>query len=159
MLTGDNRRVAESLAREVGIDEVYADLMPHEKVEKVRELARVYGTVAMVGDGVNDAPALAAATIGIAMGTAGSDTALETADVALMSDNLDRLPELVDLSRRTRWIIGQNVVFALGVKLLFLLLAVAGYAGMWMAVAADTGASLLVIFNGMRLWLGGLRVR
>ena len=157
MLTGDNRRVARAVAEQVGIDEVYAELLPEQKVDKVRELMADCGRVAMVGDGVNDAPALAASTLGIAMGSAGSDTALETADVALMSDDLSRVPELIELGRRTRRIIWQNVAFALTTKLVVLVLALMDLAGLWMAVAADAGASLIVIFNGMRLWLDGVR--
>jgi Cd2+/Zn2+-exporting ATPase len=157
MVTGDNERAARALAQNVDIDEVYAELLPEQKVEKVRELMSACGLAAMVGDGVNDAPALAASSLGIALGTAGSDSALETADVALMSDNLLLVPELILLGRRTRSIVWQNVVFALATKLAVVVLALAGLAGMWMAVAADAGASLVVIFNGMRLWFDGLR--
>jgi len=151
MLTGDNEATARAVAGAVGIDHVHAALLPEDKLEKVRFLTRRDGATAMVGDGVNDAPALAAATVGIAMGAAGTDAALETADVALMTDRLDRMPEAVSLGRRTVRIIGQNVGLALGLKLLFLALAVANLATLWMAVAADMGASLLVIANGLRL--------
>lgn len=151
MLTGDNRATAEAIGRDVGVDEVRAELLPDEKVHAVGELAERYGAVAMVGDGVNDAPALARATVGIAMGAAGSDVALETADVALMGDDLRGLPTAIELSRRTVGVIRQNVALALTTKGLFLALAVAGLATLWMAVFADVGISLLVILNGMRL--------
>lgn len=151
MLTGDNRGTAEAIADETGVDEVYAELLPAEKVAKVEEVVARYGSVAMVGDGVNDAPAMALATIGVAMGAVGTDAAIETADVALMNDDLSKLSWLVRHSRRTLDVIRQNVVFALGVKAVFVVLAFAGYASMWGAIAADTGASLLVTFNGLRL--------
>ncbi|MGH7431581.1 MAG: heavy metal translocating P-type ATPase [Candidatus Methylomirabilales bacterium] len=151
MLTGDNRGTAEAVARRLGIDEYLADLLPEDKVENVRELTRRYGVVAMVGDGVNDAPALAAASIGIAMGAAGTDQALETADVALMADDLTKLPFAIRLGRRAVQVVKQNITVSLGVKALFLALAIPGYATLWMAVGADMGASLLVIFNGLRL--------
>ncbi|MFQ5658285.1 MAG: heavy metal translocating P-type ATPase [Candidatus Methylomirabilales bacterium] len=151
MLTGDNRGTAEAVARYLGIEEYQADLLPAEKVEKVRELRNRYGTVAMVGDGVNDAPALASASIGIAMGAAGTDQALETADVALMADDLSKLPFAIRLSRHAVQIVKQNIALSLLVKALFLALAVPGFATLWMAVGADMGASLLVVFNGLRL--------
>ncbi len=153
VLTGDNPKVAERVAREAGVDEVRAGLLPHEKLEAIGELLARYGTVAMVGDGVNDAPALARASVGIAMGAAGSDVALETADVALMGDDLRGLPHVVGLSRRVVAVIRQNVAFSLATKAAFLALAVAGVATLWMAVFADVGVSLLVILNGMRLLL------
>ncbi len=151
MLTGDNLGTAAAIARRLGIDEYLADLLPADKVEKVRELTRRYGHVAMVGDGVNDAPALAAASIGIAMGAAGTDQALETADVALMGDELSQLPFAVRLGRSVVQIIKQNISLSLAIKALFLALAIPGYATLWMAVGADMGASLLVVFNGLRL--------
>jgi Cd2+/Zn2+-exporting ATPase len=151
MLTGDNRAAAEAIAGQLGIDECLAELLPEDKVEKVREMSRHYGNVAMVGDGVNDAPALAAANIGIAMGAAGTDQALETADVALMADDLSRLPFAITLGQRAVRIVKQNITLSLAIKALFLVLAIPGYATLWMAVAADMGASLLVIFNGLRL--------
>lgn len=151
MLTGDNPSTAQAIARELGIDEVRAYLLPEDKVAEVKGLAARYHRVAMVGDGVNDAPALAAATVGIAMGRAGTAQALETADIVLMADDLSRLPWVVRLSRATRAVIRQNVLFSLGVKVLFLALALPGLATLWMAVFADVGASLIVILNGMRL--------
>ncbi len=151
LLTGDNKATAQAVARDAGIEEVRAELLPEEKVKAVEDLLGQYGQVAMVGDGVNDAPALARATLGVAMGAAGTDAAIETADVALMSDELSRLPWLVRHSRRTLAVIRQNIAFALGVKAVFVGLMLAGYPSLWAAIAADTGASLLVIFNGLRL--------
>lgn len=151
MLTGDNQRAAEAIAREVGVDEFRAELLPEDKVRAVHELEAKYGRVAMIGDGINDAPAMAASTIGIAMGAAGSDAAIETADIALMSDDLSRLPWLITHARRTLAIIKQNIGFALGVKAVFIVLALAGWATLWMAISADMGATLLVVFNGLRL--------
>ena len=151
MLSGDNRPTAETISRIVGIDEVRAELMPAEKVTAVETLVMNYKHVAMIGDGINDAPALAAATIGIAMGGIGSDAAIETADIALMGDDISQLPWLISHSRRTLSIIRQNVTFSLVVKSAFLLLTLAGHASLWAAIAADTGASLAVIANGLRL--------
>lgn len=151
MLTGDNERTAATVAERTGVTEVRARLLPAEKVDAIRELKRLHGTVAMVGDGINDTPALAASDIGIAMGGAGSDTALETADVALMADDLRALPELFGLGRRTVANITQNVVFSVVVKVVVLVLAIIGRATLWMAVFADTGVALLVILNGLRL--------
>jgi len=151
MLTGDNRGTAESVSSGLTLDEVHAELLPEDKVIVLQRLARDHGAVGMIGDGINDAPALAAATLGIAMGAAGSDVAIETADIALMSDDLTRIPWLIQHSRRTLRIIQQNIAFALGLKLLFIALAFAGFATLWMAIAADMGASLLVIANALRL--------
>lgn len=151
MLTGDNERVAEHIAEEVGLTSFLARLLPAEKTDAVGLLKRRYRTVAMVGDGVNDAPALAASDISIAMGAAGSDTALETADVALMRDDLTALPGFIELGRRTVRTIAVNVAFSVAVKALFVVLALFGVATLWMAVFADTGVALLVILNGMRL--------
>lgn len=151
MLTGDNRGTAEAIALEAGVDEVHAELLPADKVTAVEALVAKYGRVAMVGDGVNDAPALGRATLGIAMGAAGSDAAIETADVALMSDDLSKLSWLIHHSRRTLTIIRQNIGFSLTVKAIFVVLTFAGISSLWGAIAADTGASLLVIFNGLRL--------
>lgn len=154
MLTGDNKGTAEAIARETGIDEVHADLLPADKVSVVEALVAKYGRVAMVGDGVNDAPALGRATLGIAMGAAGSDAAIETADIALMSDDLSKLLWLVQHSRRTLTIIRQNIAFSLAIKAVFVILTLAGISSLWGAITADTGASLLVIFNGLRLLRG-----
>lgn len=151
MLTGDNRVTAEAIAREVGIDEVHAELLPEDKLRKIEELVEKYGTVAMVGDGVNDAPALARASLGIAMGAIGSDAAIETADIALMTDDVSRLSWLVHHAKRTLAIIRQNIIFSLGVKAIFFVLTFAGLASLWGAIAADVGASLLVVFNALRL--------
>ncbi len=151
MLTGDGRVVAASIGEQVGIDEVRAELLPEEKVTAVRELASGGRTVAMVGDGINDAPALAQAAVGIAMGGAGSDQAMETADVVLMGDDLHQLPFILRLSRRTQGTIRANIAFALGIKALVFVLAALGIATLWMAIVADVGASLAVILNGMRM--------
>lgn len=151
MLTGDNRATAEAIARDVGIDEVHAELLPADKVAAIEHLVEKYGTVAMVGDGVNDAPAMARASFGIAMGAAGSDAAIETADIALMTDDLSKLPWLVGHAKRTLGVVRQNIVFALGVKAVFVILTFAGFATLWGAIAADVGASLLVVANALRL--------
>ena len=151
MLTGDNERTASAIASQAGLDDFRANLLPDEKVEAIEELLAERDQVAMVGDGINDAPALARATVGIAMGGAGTDQALETADVALMADALDKLPFAMRLSRRTLHVVRQNIVFSLLVKGAFMALAIAGLATLWMAVFADMGASLIVILNGMRL--------
>ena len=157
MLTGDNPTVAAEIGRQVGIDEVRAGLLPEEKVAAVAALAERRGDsggrplVAMVGDGVNDAPALARADVGIAMGGAGSAQAMETADVILMGDDLSQLPFVVWLSHKTRGIVTANIAFALAVKVVIFVLAAAGLATLWMAIAADVGASVAVILNGMRL--------
>lgn len=151
MLTGDNANVARTIAHALAIDQFEAELLPEDKVAAVRALRQRYGTVAMVGDGVNDAPALAAADVGIAMGVAGTDAALETADVALMADDLLKLPFAFRLSRRTLRNIKTNITVSIGLKAVFLVLGVAGLATLWMAVVADMGASLLVIGNGLRL--------
>ena len=154
LLTGDNAPTAAAVAAEVGIEELRAELLPEDKVAAIEELVARYGAVAMVGDGINDAPALARSSLGIAMGAAGSDAAIETADVALMADDLTRLPWLVRHSRRTLRTIRTNIAFALGVKAAVFALALAGAATLWLAIAADMGASLLVIANGLRLLRG-----
>ncbi len=150
MLTGDNLGTARAVAEQLEIDEYYAELMPDDKVRIVRELEEKGERVAFVGDGVNDAPALATASVGLAMGAAGTDVALETADIALMSNDLTRLGFAIRLSRKTLSIIKQNIWFSIGIKAVFLVLALFGYATLWIAVASDMGASLLVIINGLR---------
>lgn len=151
LLTGDVRASADRARDGAGLDEAHAELLPSQKVEAIHALRTQYGPVAMVGDGINDAPALAAADVGIAMGAAGTDVALETADVVLMSDDLSKLPFALRLGRRTLGNIRQNVTMALALKLAFVVLAAAGMATMWMAIVADTGASLLVTANSLRL--------
>jgi len=151
MLSGDNEGTVRSVAEQTGVDESHAELLPEDKVRAIETLTAHLGATAMVGDGVNDAPAMAAATLGIAMGSIGTDTAIETADIAFMSDDLSKLPWLIGHSRRTLTIIRQNIGFALGLKALFIALTMLGMASLWMAIAADMGASLLVIFNGLRL--------
>jgi Cd2+/Zn2+-exporting ATPase len=153
MLTGDERATAERVAAEVGVGEVRAGLLPEQKVAAVGDLQRAHGPVAMVGDGINDAPALAGAAVGIAIGAAhgGTSQAMETADVTLMSDDLGRLPFAIGLSRAAMRTVGANVAFSLAVKLAFLGLVLAGMGTLWLAVLADVGAALLVTLNGMRL--------
>ena len=151
MLTGDNPQVGEAIGRLVGIDEVHASLMPERKIEEVRALAAAHGTVAMVGDGVNDAPALAAATVGIAMGKGGTDVALEAADVALMSDDLMRLPFAVGISRASRSIVRQNVTISMGMVFVLIPLAVAGAIPIWLAVIMHEGSTVAVVLNSLRL--------
>ncbi len=151
MLTGDNETVAAAITRASGVQEYRAGLLPQDKVQAVQGLLERYGTVAMVGDGVNDAPALATATVGIAMGGAGSDTALETADVALMGDDLSRLPFTVSLSKAALRLIKTNIALALGIKLLAVVAVFPGWLTLWLAILADMGASIIVTLNGMRL--------
>jgi Cd2+/Zn2+-exporting ATPase len=151
LLTGDHEAAARSVAAAVGVDEVRAGLLPADKVDAVTALRARHGAIAMVGDGINDAPALAAADVGIAMGVAGSGAALETADVALMADELLRIPYALRLSRATARNIRANIVFSIGLKAAFMILAVFGMATLWMAVVADMGASLIVIANALRL--------
>ena len=151
MLTGDNPTTARAIADQVGIDDARGNLLPEDKLAAIGDLLRRYGHIGMVGDGINDAPALAKATVGFAMGAAGTDTAIETADVALMDDDLRKLPGFIELSRRTSHVLRQNIALALGIKAVFFALAIAGQATLWMAVFADMGASLIVVFNGLRL--------
>ena len=151
MLTGDNLATAQTVGAQAGIAEVRGNLLPEDKLRAIGELQQRLGVTAMTGDGINDAPALAKADIGFAMGGAGTHTAMEAADVVVMNDDLRRLPETIRLSRRTHAVLWQNIALALGIKLVFLLLAIFDDASMWMAVFADMGASLLVVFNGLRL--------
>jgi Zn2+/Cd2+-exporting ATPase len=151
MLTGDNPHTAEAIAQQVGIDQARGDQLPEDKLKAVEGLAANGATVGMVGDGINDAPALARADIGFAMGAMGTDTAIETADVALMDDDLRKIPLFIRLSQATHSVLVQNIALALGVKAVFLALTLMGYGTMWMAVFADAGASLLVVGNGLRL--------
>jgi Cd2+/Zn2+-exporting ATPase len=151
MLTGDSEATARAVAEELGVDEFRAELMPEDKVAVVDDLRRRHGPVAMVGDGINDAPALAAADVGIVMGAAGSDAALETADVALMADELQKIPYALRLSRATVRNIKANLIISLALKAAFVAATIAGVATLWMAVLADTGASLIVIANALRL--------
>ncbi len=151
MLTGDREDAARDVAAQIGVDAYHANLLPDRKVEVIKRLKREFATVAMVGDGVNDAPALAASDIGVAMGAAGSDTAIDTASVALMSDDIEKLVPLFGISKAVKRITIENITFAIGIKAVFLALAVMGRATMWMAVFADMGASLIVIANALRL--------
>jgi Cd2+/Zn2+-exporting ATPase len=151
MLSGDNQRTVDAIAREVGIDEAQGDLLPDQKIERVRALLAQHKYAGMIGDGVNDAPAMAVATVAIAMGAAGTDTAIETADIALMKDDLSKIAETIQLGRRTLRVIQFNIAFALAVKAVFLVLALLGYTSLWLAILADTGATLVVIVNALRL--------
>jgi Cd2+/Zn2+-exporting ATPase len=151
MLTGDNPVTAQTIAKQAGIDDARGNLLPEDKLAAIESLQAQYGVCAMVGDGINDAPALARADVGIAMGAAGTDIAMEAADVVIMNDDLRRIPEAIALSKKTQSVLYQNICLALGIKAVFLALAVFDGATMWMAVFADVGASLLVVANGLRL--------
>ena len=151
MLTGDNQATASAVAAQAGIDDARGNLLPDDKLQAILALQNQYGVTAMTGDGINDAPALAQADIGFAMGAAGTDIAMEAADVLIMNDDLGRIAQTISLSRRAYAVLWQNIALALGIKAVFLVLALMGQATMWMAVFADMGASLLVVFNGLRL--------
>jgi Cd2+/Zn2+-exporting ATPase len=151
MLSGDNQRTVDAIARQAGVDEAHGDLLPDQKIEQIRMLLADHKQVGMIGDGVNDAPAMAAATVGIAMGAAGTDTAIETADIALMKDDLSKVAETIRLGRRTLHMIQFNIAFSIAVKLVFVVLALLGYTSLWLAIAADTGATLIVTTNALRL--------
>jgi Cd2+/Zn2+-exporting ATPase len=151
MLTGDNAYAARSMAAQVGIGRVSSELLPAGKLDRIGELQSSGEVVAMVGDGINDAPALAKADLGITMGAAASDTALEVADVALLSDSIKQLPEFFDLAVRTMNIVRENIAIAIGVKMVVFGLVILGLAGMGAAVFSDTGVALIVVLNGMRL--------
>jgi Cd2+/Zn2+-exporting ATPase len=151
MLTGDNQSTAKSVGASLGITEVRAELMPEEKAKILAELVSEFGMVGMVGDGVNDAPALASATVGISMGSIASAVTSQSADVVLMNDNLNSLPQLIRLSRKTLRVIRTNVIFALGSKFIVMILAAVGIAHFWLAMMADVGVSLIVVANALRL--------
>ncbi|HEY9604703.1 MAG TPA: HAD-IC family P-type ATPase, partial [Allocoleopsis sp.] len=151
MLTGDNERTAQSVARQLGVDRVYAELLPEDKVSVIQRLQRQYQTVAMVGDGINDAPALAQASVGIAMGGAGSDVALETADIVLMADRLEKLEQAINLGRRSQRIVQQNITFALSFIALLLIANFTGNITMPLGVIGHEGSTVLVTLSGLRL--------
>ncbi|WP_251030768.1 heavy metal translocating P-type ATPase [Exiguobacterium sp. s140] len=151
MLTGDNKGTGQAIGQQIGVTEIQAELMPEDKLNFIKRLRAEYGNVAMIGDGVNDAPALAASTVGIAMGGAGTDTAMETADVVLMGDDLSKLPFTVKLSRKSLNIIKANIAFAIGIKVIALLLVIPGWLTLWIAIMSDMGATLLVALNSLRL--------
>jgi Cd2+/Zn2+-exporting ATPase len=151
MLTGDRATTSTVVAHDIDFTEVHAELLPDQKVNSIDDFKNDGGLVAMVGDGINDTPALAAADVGIAMGAGGTDSALEIADVVLLDDDLERLPECVILSRRTVRTIQVNIAFALAIKIVLVGLTIAGLSTLWMAVLADVGASLIVTVNGLRL--------
>lgn len=151
MLTGDNDGAAKMIAAEANVGRYFANLLPEDKVNAIQRLQNEGYTVAMVGDGINDAPALATAHLGIAMGGAGTDTAMETADIVLMADNLDKLPHTIKLSKKALMIIKQNIIFSIIIKVIALMLIFPGWLTLWLAVLSDTGAALIVILNSLRL--------
>ncbi len=153
MLTGDSKTVGERVAKELGIDKVYSELLPHHKVEQVERLQRKIrskGKLVFVGDGINDAPVLARADVGVAMGAAGSDAAIEAADVVLMTDNPYQLVDAIQVADKTKSIVWQNIIFSLGVKAVVLALGAVGIATMWAAVFADVGVALIAVLNATR---------
>lgn len=154
MLTGDNQRTANSVARSIGIDQVYAELLPEEKLQIIQQLQQKYQTVAMVGDGINDAPALAQATVGIAMGAAGSDVALETADIVLMTDRLEKIATAIRLGQRSQTVVKQNMTFAIGFILLLITTNFIGNITLPLGVIGHEGSTVLVILSGLRLLRG-----
>ncbi|WP_336235121.1 HAD-IC family P-type ATPase [Synechocystis sp. CACIAM 05] len=154
MLTGDNSRTAHSIAQQVGVNQVYAELLPEDKVDVIRQLQKQYQSVAMVGDGINDAPALAQASVGIAMGAAGSDVALETADIVLMADRLERLEHAIRLGRRAQGVVKQNIVFALGFVMILLIANFAGNITLPFGVLGHEGSTVIVTLSGLRLLRG-----
>jgi Cd2+/Zn2+-exporting ATPase len=151
MLSGDNQRTVDAVARQVGLDQAEGDLLPDAKLQRVRQLMAQHRHVGMIGDGVNDAPAMAAASVGIAMGKAGTDTAIEAADMTLMNDDLSAAADAILLGRRTLRVIQVNIAFAIGTKAVFLALALSGHTSLWLAILADTGATLLVAVNSLGL--------
>ena len=151
MLTGDSKKAAHYVAKQVGIEKIFGGLLPEEKSSKIKDLIHQFGDVAMVGDGINDAPALAQSTIGIAMGAAGSDTAIETANIALLNDNLSLIPFLIQLSKKTLIRIKSNTIGAIAVKVIFITLAFLGYSNLVFAIAADVGVTLIVILLSLNL--------
>jgi Cd2+/Zn2+-exporting ATPase len=151
MLTGDNQRTADSVAQQLGVDQIYAELLPEDKVNVIRHLQQQYQTVAMVGDGINDAPALAQASVGIAMGVAGSDVALETADIVLMADRLEKLEQAIRLGRRSQSIVKQNITFALSFIVLLLVANFTGDITMPLGVIGHEGSTVIVTLSGLRL--------
>ena len=153
LLSGDRQRVAEAVAKELGLDEVRAELLPEQKVEEVEKLLQGGAKLAFVGDGINDAPVLARADVGIAMGALGSDAAIESADVVLMDDKPSRIALAVKIARKTMGIVRQNIAFALGVKFIILILGALGIADLWLAVFGDVGVLILAILNAMRCLL------
>lgn len=151
MITGDNPTTAQAIGEKLHINDIQANLLPEDKLTAIDALLKQYKKVGMVGDGINDAPALAKATIGFALGHSGTDVALETADVALMGDNLNKLPYFINLSRQVWRKLIQNITLSIGIKILFFVLALLGFASLWMAILADMGASLIVVLNGLNL--------
>ena len=151
MFTGDSKENALSISEKLNIDKVYYELLPTEKYEKLEELLNDKDIVAFIGDGINDAPSLKRADIGISMGSIGSSSAIEASDIVIMNDEIDKIPLAIDISKYTKYIIKQNLIFAITVKLLILFLSLFGYANMWLAVFADTGVTLLTILNTLRI--------